>query len=120
MEDPKVDSDPVAPPSVQTSTARETGQTSAPQAPPPPFREHVSSPRTCLNWAWPAVLLFHRLRDSAPDGSSPRVYVRLLAVGHRLKLSELLPIWYIFFLGAAGLPTPARVWQATSGRGVRE
>ena len=29
--------------------------------------------------------LFYRVRDSAPDGSSPRGYVRVLAVERRLK-----------------------------------
>ena len=46
-------------------------------APPVSSAEHVSS--VCL-----AFFLFYRVRGSAPDGSSPRVYRRLGTVGYRL------------------------------------
>ena len=48
------------------------------------YADHVS----VLNSS-SVFLHFYRVRDSAPDGSSPRGYVRLLAVGRRLILAML-------------------------------
>ena len=46
------------------------------------FSQHVS----ILSF-FAISLRLYRVRASAPDGSSPRGYVRLLAVGHRLILA---------------------------------